>query len=303
METNAALQFVRENGPIQPVQLAKRINTNILFASAILSELSDKGKIKISYVKKGGSPFYYVEGQEEKLMNLAVHLSPKVKEAYDILSQQLVVRDSEAQPWMRVALRDLKDYAISLSVNYNDNHETFWKWYLVSNDEAKDLIKKILNKKDEIIEPIKEEVKPLQEAKEIVDEKKELPVQEKLIEPIKEEVKPLQEAKEKVVSQVSGDYISEYFKSREMYIISQIIVKKGKENNFIVDVPSTLGKLRYFVKYKSKKSISDKDLLDALKEATAKNLPLLYLSDGDLSSKAQKYLENNISGQLVFRKL
>ena len=298
MDTNNALQFVRENGPIQPVQLAKRINTNILFASAILSELSDKGKVKITSIKKGGSPFYYTEGQEEKLMNLAVHLTPKVKEAYDILSQQLVVRDSDAQPWMRVALRDLKDYAVSLSVNYNENHETFWKWYLISNDDAKEQIKKILNKKDESVDPIKEEVKE-EIVEKIIEKVVEEPVKETLI----EKPKLLQEIKEKAVSELSGDFINDYFKSKEMYVISQNVVKKSKEINFIVDIPSNLGKLRYFVKYKSKKSISDKDLLDALKEAALKNLPLLYLSDGSLSTKAQKYIDENISGQLIFRKL
>lgn len=300
MDTNDALQFVRENGPIQPVQLAKRINTNILFASAILSELSDKGKVKITSIKKGGSPFYYCEGQEEKLMNLAIHLPGKVKEAYDVLSQQLVIRDNEALPWMRVALRDLKDYAISLSVNYNENHETFWKWYLTSNDEAKDVIKKILNKKDETVEKEKTvEPEKIAEPEKVIEKPVVEPVKEELV----EKPKLLQEIKEKIVSELSGDFINDYFNSKEIYVISQNAVKKGKEINFVIDVPSNLGKLRYFVKYKSKKSISDKDLLDALKEATAKNLPLLYLSDGNLSAKAQKYVDDNITGQLIFRKL
>ena len=64
-----ALKVVVERGPLQPSQIATTVNTNILFASAILSELVDAKKIKITYVKRGGSPFYYVSGQEEKLMD------------------------------------------------------------------------------------------------------------------------------------------------------------------------------------------------------------------------------------------
>jgi hypothetical protein len=195
----------------------------------------------------------------------------------------------------------LKDYAISLSVNYNENHETFWKWYLTSNDEAKDVIKKILNKKDEVVE------KEVEEVPKVVEEKVVKEVEKPIEQPVKEEIiekpKLLQEIKEKAVSELSGDFINDYFNSKEIYVISQNVVKKGKEINFIVDIPSNLGKLRYFVKYKSKKSISDKDLLDGLKESTAKSLPLLYLSDGNLNVKAQKYVDDNITGQLIFRKL
>ena len=70
-----ALNVVMEKGPLQPSQIATTVNTNILFASAILSELVDNKKVKITHVKRGGSPFYYVQGQEEKLMDLAKYLS------------------------------------------------------------------------------------------------------------------------------------------------------------------------------------------------------------------------------------
>ncbi len=59
-----ALNFLRREGPVQPSQLANELNTNILFASAILSELVSTKEAKITSVKKGGSPFYYVKGQE-----------------------------------------------------------------------------------------------------------------------------------------------------------------------------------------------------------------------------------------------
>ncbi len=33
------LKFIKYSGPVLPVQIAKHVNTNILFASAMLSEL------------------------------------------------------------------------------------------------------------------------------------------------------------------------------------------------------------------------------------------------------------------------
>ncbi len=279
-----ALSVVMEKGPLQPSQIATTVNTNILFASAILSELVDNKKIKITHVKRGGSPFYYVQGQEEKLMDLAKYLSGKTKEAYDLLSEKLVIRDSSAEPWQRVALRELKDFAVPVHVNYKGVQETFWKWYLTSNDEAKGLIKDLFS--DKKIEP-----------------KKEAPIEKPVIEePKKEEV--IQETLVKKEPIENGeDLIGNYFSSNEMYVISQNVVRKGREFNFVIDVPSRMGKLRYFVKYKNKKNITDKDLLDALDEGSEKGLPVLFLSQGELNKKAQKYMDENISGRLLFKSL
>lgn len=279
--TREALDFVRKNGPVLPSQISTTINTNILFASAILSELVDKKKVKITHVKRGGSPFYYVEGQEEKLMDLAEYLSGKLKEAYDLICDKQVIRDLDAEPWLRVALRDLKDFVVPLTVNYQGKHETFWKWYLTSNDDAKSIIKKIIGSKKE------------GKSSKMEDKKVE---QKKLVE---EPVKKVEKPKDGEFHEL----ITSYFDSNEVYIISQNIVRKGREFNFVVDVPSNLGKLRYFVKFKNKKSITDKDLFSALGEAKEKELPVLFLSNGELNKKAQKYVDENISGKLVFRNI
>ena len=60
--TEKILAFMRGKGPILPVEIAKHINTNILMASARLSEIKSNGKIKISHVKVCGSPLYYLPG-------------------------------------------------------------------------------------------------------------------------------------------------------------------------------------------------------------------------------------------------
>ena len=110
------LDLVKREGPVLPAQLAKEINTNILFASAILSELVDKKHLILTNVKKGGSPFYYIKGQENKLEALSEFLGGKPREIFDLLKEKKVIRDKTAQPWQRVALREIKDFAIPLNV-------------------------------------------------------------------------------------------------------------------------------------------------------------------------------------------
>jgi len=82
------------------------------------------------------------------LQGYTANMNDKEKKAFDLLSQNKILRDSEQEPVIRVALREIKDFAIPLNVNYDNNKERFWKWYLTSNEEAEQLIKSKL----EIIE-------------------------------------------------------------------------------------------------------------------------------------------------------
>ncbi len=81
------------------------------------------------------------------------------------------------------------------------------------------------------------------------------------------------------------------------------IIKKGSEVNLIISVPSHLGNIKYYVKAKNKKSISDADLILALNEGQQRKLPVLFLTTGKLSKKAEIYLQKRVGGQLVFRQI
>ena len=281
------LSFVKREGPIVPSQVAKELNTNILFASAILSELVEKGQILVTHTKKGGSPFYYFAGQEEKLQQLSSFLSESDKEVYDKLQKEIVIRDKNISPQQKNSFRkELKDFAIPLSVKLGNDHELFWKWYLASNDIAKEKIKEIVSSKsDSGIEKPKEKIGESETEEEQKEE-----VQQKVRNPSK-----------KVDSGLN--ILNDYFSKNEMYIISQDVVRKNKELNFVIDLPSKIGSLRYFVKFKDKKTVTDADLISAFDEARSKKLPVLFLSKGQLAKKAEKYLNDNVSGQLVFRSL
>ena len=140
-QREVALNHLKLYGPSLPVQISKSLNTNILFASAVLSELTSARKALFSHAAIGGSKVYYLPGQEAALgEKIYPTLKGKEKEAYELLQTSKVLRDVELLPWQRVALRDLKDFAIPLTVSLGNSAELFWRFHLLSDEEAKPYI-------------------------------------------------------------------------------------------------------------------------------------------------------------------
>ncbi len=292
METNERiLALVKEKGPILPVQIAREINDNILMASARLSELLAAKHIKISSLKVGGSPLYYFAGQEPKLQNFIDNLNGMERKAYDLLLQNKVLRDSNQEPAIRVAIRQIKDFAIPLQVNYENKVEIFWKLYLTDNKETEPLIKDLLSTKKIIPAKPKEETpqKPLEKA----EPKKE--VQAELRKDITKKVKKID--KELFLKEVYN-----FLNKNKINIIKTKEVKKNAEIDFIIELQTQLGGVRYFCKTKNKKKINDADLSSALLKAQSKNLPLLFLTKGKLSKKSKEKLDTDFKN-IVYREI
>lgn len=140
------LGFLRMNGPSLPSKVAKYLGTDILLASAMLSDLSSQGKVKISFLKIGGSPLYYLPGQEEKLYPFAEgNLNPKDFIVLANLKERNVVREADADLLTKVSLRSLKDFAVPLNVTVQGKTELFWKWRLLSEGETKAAVARIIS--------------------------------------------------------------------------------------------------------------------------------------------------------------
>ncbi len=284
------IQTIRMRGPVIPAQIAKVIGTDILMASAILSELVSKNILKISHVKFGSTPLYYLPGQESRLQDFAKNLHEKEKRVYDLLMQKKILRDKIAEPVVRVALRNIKDFAIPLQVKINDNVEIFWKWYLITNEEASRIIKETIK-----FDKPKKDVKPVQETitrKEQEKPKEEIKKEElKRVMP-KEEIK--KEEKKIFVDKTAEDkFLSEvkrFFEKSNINLIEQKIVKKNSDLDLVIEVPSAVGSLTYYCKAKSKKRISDSDLSSAFVQGQIKKLPVLFLTKGELTKKAKEML-------------
>ncbi len=297
METrDRILEIIGVKGPVLPVQIAKEIGINILMASAHLAELTASRKLKISTIKVGSSPLYYLPGQEATLQKYTENMNDKEKKAYDSLNNSKVLRDSEQEPVIRVALREIKDFAIPLNVNYNNSKEIFWKWYLTSNEEAEQLIKSKL----EIIE------KPIENRIEEKRAEKIEKAEPQQIESSKKEIKQKSKETRKYRLRDKEDAflkeITKFFERNKISVISSETIKRNSEMDFIVEIPSVVGNLQYYCKAKNKKRISDSDLSNAYVKGQLKRLPVLFVSSGDLSAKAQEAIGKELSN-LTFKKV
>ena len=198
------------------------------------------------------------------------------------------MKDNELEPWQRVALRELKDFAVMLNLT---SGEIFWKWYLTSDSEAESIIKKILG--------IVEEKKIEPEKAEPEIKEPEIKEHEDKIEPqkLKKVEKPKKEKQEVLKKEIDLGELENFFNEKKINITDKFQVNK-KEINFKGEMNSDLGLVKIFIKFKDKKKISDSDLITAHNES--KKLPLYFVSSGDLTKKAQNYVEENF---LIFEKL
>jgi len=283
---DSILQFMGVKGPVLPADIAKHIDSNILMASAHLSELSSNGKLKISNIKVGGSPLYFIPGQESQLQNFADNLHEKEKKAYDMLLQGKVLRDKELDPVIRVALRAIKDYAVPLQVNFQGVSEIFWRWYLLTNKEAEELIKPLLKgtTKEKVEQPgeLQKKIDPGSAGQN---------VQKAVEQPAKRIVKK----KPKIDGNLFLGNVSAYFNKNNVNILSKEVIRKT-EIDFIVQVPSAVGTLEYYCKAKNKKKINDTDLASAFAQGQLRKLPVLLVTNGELTKRAKEMLQKDFKG-------
>jgi hypothetical protein len=389
MESNQEkiLAEIKAKGPVLPAQIARLLHTNILLASAQLSELVDDKKIFYSHTKFGGSPVYYLKGQEPKLQELYSNLNDKEKQAFDELKARKILKDAALTPLLRVALRNIKDFAVPVNVNHNGQTELYWKWYLLSNEEAGTIIKsahetqqqiqektKELQKQKELEtlkqeekarleqekikqqelerqkqekekarleqekrkqqelekekqekrkqqelerkrqeEQKKEEEQLKQEKLRVAQEKKKLEIEKRKLEQerklqaerqqqqlIKEKPKPSPEIPKE--ADPFFQQIQAYLNKKNIQIIDYAVIKKKKEINLTVSIPSAIGAIEYFCIAKKKRKISDSDLNAVFVQSQLKKKPALFLTTGILSKKAASKLTGELR-EIIINKL
>jgi hypothetical protein len=269
------ISLLKMNGPSLPVHIAKGTGQSILFASAFLSELFYEKKVSISNIKVGNSPLYFIPGQEPQLERFYTYLNSKEKEAFLLLKDKKFLKDSEQQPAIRVALREIKDFAIP----FKNEEEIYWRYFIVPEEE----IQKEFNKKEK--EKIKEEIKEIlpeekEKPEEIkIEEKKELKIFEK------EEKKP---HKKKIIKKRGNqkqddnffNKVKEFLSKEEIEIID---IQSFNKNNLILKVKEK--KEEKLLMAYNKKRVTDTDLIKAYNKSLEENLPYIVLSLGDSAKK------------------
>lgn len=208
------LSILRMKGPTIPVYISQEIGTSMLFTSAFLSELLSDKLIKISNMRVGNSPIYFIAGQEPQLEKFSHYLKSKEKEAFLLLQERKFLKDSEQSPAIRVALRSIKDFAF----HFRKNNEIFWRYLTTSESEFK-----------QEITPIEEH--KYVEAKPKPFDKKEREIGEKIIKDINiEEIEEIRKDKEKLEKKEEIEKeIEEEIKEDEEYIALPLPEKVKEE--------------------------------------------------------------------------
>lgn len=237
------VELIKNEGPVLPSGISKKVNMTLLFTSALLSEMVADKTLKISYLKIGGSPLYYLPGQENLLEKHINHLNAQEKESFEMLKQHNVIMEETLDPVHRVAIKSIKDFASSVTISVEGKERTFWKIYSLSLEESQEKIKQLLDiekngfkqtdKSKNIQQEIKEDKKEMQEKKigenenTSSEEKKEEIKEEKLK---KKGTKPKKEKQIKIKEESIQEQVAELYKGESVEHNQTMPVQFSLEN-------------------------------------------------------------------------
>ncbi|MBN2454290.1 hypothetical protein JXB11_01965, partial [Candidatus Woesearchaeota archaeon] len=240
------------------------------------------------------------------------------REAYDLLKERRVLKDRALTPVIRVALREINDFAKPLEVTIGESKQIFWKWYLLGKEETESLIKEALglSKKVEAPAPPPQHPAPKEKIPEKIVPEKPAPIQQKIPEKPKEAIKPepvqekLAPAKPKPAakpkkqpakaSTLLNDTLN-FFEKSGIEVLEQGVLKKNSEFEFVIKMPTPVGEVKYYCVAKSKKRCSDSDLSAAFAQGDMRKLPVLFISPGELTKKAAALLEKGLN--ITYKKI
>ncbi len=294
--------YIQVNGPVVGQNVAKKMGLQSFLASALISELLKEKVVKQSFLRVGGSPLYFVRTQEEKLDNFIKFLAMREREAFKLLKEKSVLDDLSLEPAIRVAFRNMKDFAVPLSVTVNEENKLFWKFHTFSSEEAQVKIKQLLKKmpKRKKVEKPKPEVRQAslvnaQESKLVLKPEMKKEEGQALI-PKVVSAKP-KAKKPGVLPQKVQEWMQ-----KENVVMKEEIESEGRMFKAVVEVKSAIGTLDFLLIAINKKSVNEGELALCYQEGIERKMPVLLLMNGKPSKKGQKILEG-FKGHVTMRKL
>ncbi len=288
------ISILNFEGPNFPSPIASKLQTSILFTSAFLSELVSEKRIKITNMKVGNSPIYFIPGQEEKLESLAEkHLKSKEKDTFILLKEKKFLKDKEQEPAIRVALRSIRDFAIPF--NPKNSNELYWRYFLASEEDIK-----IPEEKDEDLTNSKNNLRDATRAQiseaprvggrdEDSQEEKPLEIFEKKEAKTKKKTQIKKTAKKKTSPKVNEKFfnkIKEYLSENQIEI-SDIIGFSKNDITLKVKKDSE----EYLLVAYNKKTIREEEIIKAFKKSQEENLKYEILSLGEPLKKVSAFIE------------
>ncbi|MFO7710583.1 MAG: hypothetical protein R6V53_02350 [Candidatus Woesearchaeota archaeon] len=148
---DAILAFMQRKGPCVPMEVANHLKKDSFLASAMLSELVQSGKVRMTNFSVGRSRLYYLPEHEGKLEGYISYLNEKDQRTCEFLREKKVLRDKDQETLVRVSLRNIPDFAKPIEVTYNGEKHLFWKWFMV--DDVEPLLKGFFDVKEDARDP------------------------------------------------------------------------------------------------------------------------------------------------------
>lgn len=288
---NKIISFLETSGPSIPVRIARAIEMEPVFTSAILSELLGAQKIKTSNLRLGSSPLYHLPGQEKRIEEHTENLKPIENEAYQKLKNKKILTDENEEPAIRVALRNIKDFAEP----FKFKEKIMWKYKFASEEEIKNILTP-QEKKEEIAKEkietkiLREEVpKAWKIKKEEINEAKE---ESKKIEAIFTKPEKNPETPEKEIKKEPFENktflkeVEEFLEKRNTKIISIQEVDKKK----VIAKTEKNSKTSFLFAF-NKKRISEEELIKCYRQAKEENLEYRLILTGELTKKMNETIE------------
>lgn len=311
IDRDEVLDAIKRYGPLQPIEVRRKIGKGeSTMIGATLSELAYHKRVSITKVKRGSSPYYYDPGNIASLEKVAHALGEKDKRTFDLLQKKRVINPETVDPLTRVSLGNIPDF----SKSFEHNGKQYYRYFLVSENEAKAK----LQVADEGFEEAQEKKSPQQsniEEKPIAEPEPKKPSsptdsapkesREKKQEPrpspqksnsaeSTESQSRLQEPEDKFY-----DTIKAYCKEKKILIQNAEVIRKNSELDLVLRVPSSLGRITYFAKAKTKKKSNDGDVATALLGGQMRRLPALYLTTGEVTKKAKEMTKKELKGVII----
>ncbi len=262
------ISVLKSKGPSLPVHMAGELRTSILFSSAFLGELVSEKRIKMSYMRVGSSPLYFLPGQEFLLENFSQHLRSKEKDAFLLLKEKKFLEDKYQSPAIRVAIREIRDFALP----FKNGEEIIWRYFSVPEAEFK-------IKEEEPItmeikkEPVKEIEKPLD-----VFSKKEPEIKLK---------------KKKSSRKKSSEKDDKFFGNVKEFLsgnsIDLLDIESFGKKEVVLKI-NEKGEEKLLVAY-NKNKITEMDIIKASKKASKESLPYMILGVGGPLKKIGNLIE------------
>lgn len=249
---------LKRRGPSLPIHIAKEIESNTIFASAFLSELISEKRVRISNMRVGSSPIYYIPGQEPLLERFSQHLKSRERDAFILLKEGKFLKDSRQEPAIRIALREIKDFAIP----FRRDEEIIWRYFTTPETEFK-----------------------IKEKPGIIEEKK-----------VPEE-KPLgifgEGKKPKKIRRKKAEKENKFFARVKEFLsersIGMIDILNFSKNELILKIRDKEDD-KILIAY-NKKRVGELDIIKAAKKASEYNLPYMILSLGEPLKKTNALID------------